>query len=92
MSFTDSQRFLLAADIIARGHDYFQWRVVARMLRWPDNRCKRALQALDANRLLLLLHGEEAKLLAAGRTAARELTARVPAGGRALRTMLFAGE
>jgi hypothetical protein len=78
MSLSDGKRFLIAANDVARGHDYFPWRAVGRRLDWPEARSRAVLASLGARKLVIALHGEEARLLPAGRSLAEQLLARHP--------------
>jgi hypothetical protein len=80
MTLSDGQRFLMAANDAARGHDYFPWRVVGRRLDWPEARSRAVLASLGARKLVIALLGEETRLLPAGRALAEQLLARHPGG------------
>ena len=76
MNHTDEQQFLIAANTVAAVHDYFHWRVVGSLLKWPEMKSIRTLRFLNAQLLVAAQHGEEARLLPAGRQLAQELVAR----------------
>jgi hypothetical protein len=73
MGLSDAQEFLMAADRAAQGHDYFQWRAVGRNLEWAEARTREVLVSLGGRKLVIVLSGEETRLLPSGRELAREL-------------------
>lgn len=73
MNRTDEQQFLVAAHSAAAVHDYFHWRVVGGALKWPEGKSIRTLRFLTAQLLVATQHGEEARLLPAGRQLAQQL-------------------
>ena len=76
MTRTDEQQFLITANIVAAVHDYFPWRSVSTILKWPESRTIRTLRALSEQLLLTAAHPrEEARLLPAGRLMAQQLIA-----------------
>jgi len=75
----DQDMFLVAADHVAKGHEYFHWPVVGRALRWRETRSKQAMASLHARNLLSTRGAMETKLLPAGRELARRLAAEGPA-------------
>lgn len=75
MNRTDEEKFLIAANTVAAVHDYFHWRVVGSVLKWPELKSIRVLRYLNEQLLVAAQHGEEARLLPAGRQLAQELLA-----------------
>jgi hypothetical protein len=75
MSLTDEQQFLLAANTVAAVHDYFHWRVVGSVLKWPELKSVRTLRTLDQRHLVCAERDEEARMLPAGRLLAQQLAA-----------------
>ena len=73
MGLSDGHLFLMAADQAAKGHDYFQWRSVGRNLEWAEAKSKEVLTSLGGRKLVIVLSGEETRLLPAGRALAQEL-------------------
>jgi hypothetical protein len=73
MGLSDGHLFLMAADQAAKGHDYFQWRSVGRNLEWAEAKSREVLTSLGGRKLVIVLSGEETRLLPAGRALAQEL-------------------
>jgi len=76
----DQDLFLVTADHAAKGHEYFHWPVVARLLHWNEARSKQAMAVLYARNLLTTRGEIETRFLPAGRELARRLAAGSAAG------------
>lgn len=80
---TDEQHFLVAANSVAAVHDYFHWRVVGSILKWPETKSLRVLRLLNDQAYISAERGEESRLLPAGRQLAQRLIAmQKPVPGR----------
>ena len=73
MGLSDEHVFLMAAEHAATGHDYFQWRAVGKRLEWAEAKSREVLHTLGVRKLVIVLSGEETRLLPAGRALAQEL-------------------
>ena len=73
MGLSDGHVFLMAADQAATGHDYFQWRAIGKRLEWAEAKSREVLITLGARKLVIVLSGQETRLLPAGRLLAQEL-------------------
>ena len=76
MGLSATQRFLVEADRAAGTGDLFRCSAVGDALGYTPAQADGAARALGERKLVILLHGGEARLLAAGRRSAAELAAR----------------
>jgi hypothetical protein len=79
MSLSASRRFLLAACRSGAPTDYFRWREIGAALGYGEMECEQAVRSLDAQKLLILLHDGQARLLKAGWDLAAQLEQRIGA-------------
>lgn len=76
MGMSTSRRFLLKACRSGTPTDYFRWREVGTSLGYGDMETEQAVRSLDAQKLVILLHDGNARLLKAGRELADQLELR----------------
>jgi hypothetical protein len=80
MALSASRHFLVNAYRKAGNQDYFRWRDVGTSMGYSEAQSLSAVQSLDDHKLLILLVGGDARLLATGRDLASRLEAKVASG------------
>jgi len=68
-----TQRFLVEANRLAGGSDYFRWRAVGTSLGFSESEADQAMRSLNDRKLVILLLEGDARILAAGRRLALQL-------------------
>ena len=70
-----TQKFLVEANRVAGGSDYFRWRAVGTNLGYSESESDQAMRSLNDRKLVILLLEGDARILAAGRKLALRLDA-----------------